>query len=424
MKKYATLVLLCLPMIVFGQSWEKTPFGALGFYETGISVKQTTDGGYILIVSLEDSTSIIDTYNTWLLKTNSFGDTLWTKIIKDCNTRNGGSVIQTLDGGYAIASSSGAWTVNPSIKIVKTNSIGDTLWTNQYFNICCENMSSDIIQTLDSGYVVTGGYYNQKTIKVPEKSFMLKTNFQGDSIWGKIYENTVVSDELLNTVQQTSDGGYILNSEHKLIKTNSLGDTLWTKQYSGTISAVQQTPNGGYVFGGVLLSDTIQKRDYWLVKTNSIGDTLWSKSYDKGVNQHEFLTSLDQTTDDGYILNGFSVALTGNGFVNLSLWLIKTDSIGDTLWTATLDSSFGTEVHQTVDGGYIVIGTKHSIGAHLIKFDLNGYISSIYNLPYNTEEVKLIKIVDILGRETKGDKNMPLFYIYDDGTVEKKMIIE
>jgi len=62
--------------------------------------------------------------------------------------------------------------------------------------------------------------------------------------------------------------------------------------------------------------------------------------------------------------------------------------------------------------------------AHSIKFDLNGYISSIYNLSYNTEEVKLIKIVDVLGRETKGDKNMPLFYIYDDGSVEKRIIIE
>ena len=37
---------------------------------------------------------------------------------------------------------------------------------------------------------------------------------------------------------------------------------------------------------------------------------------------------------------------------------------------------------------------------------------------------KLISIIDVLGRQNKGKKNEPLFYIYDDGTVEKKIIIE
>ena len=420
MMRKLLLILLCLPMIGFGQSWEKTFNHPLESDEIGISVKQTSDGGYILIVSTDDTISNVR--NIWLIKTNSFGDTLWTKLIADCSIDNGGSVIQSLDGGYVIAAE-GKWNSIPSIKIVKTNSIGDTLWTNRYFNTCCERMSSDIIQLVDSGYVITGGVYNQKS-KVPEASFLLKINSQGDSIWGKIYENTVVSDELLNTVEQTTDGGYILNSEHKLIKTNSLGDTLWTKQYSGVISAVQQTSSGGYIFGGVLLRDTIDWHDYWLVKTNNMGDTLWTKSYDKGVNQHEFLTSIDQTTDYGYILNGYSLTPTGFGFFDLSLWLIKTDSIGDTLWTATLDSSFGTEVHQTIDNGYIVIGTKMNIGAHLIKFDSNGNISSTINFQPNTIKRKLINIVDLLGRETKGIKNQPLFYIYNDGTVEKRIVIE
>ena len=39
-------------------------------------------------------------------------------------------------------------------------------------------------------------------------------------------------------------------------------------------------------------------------------------------------------------------------------------------------------------------------------------------------EKELLKIIDVLGRETKGTKNEPLFYIYDDGTVEKRIIIE
>ena len=46
------------------------------------------------------------------------------------------------------------------------------------------------------------------------------------------------------------------------------------------------------------------------------------------------------------------------------------------------------------------------------------------NTENQTNKRNLISITDVLGRETKDKKNTPLFYIYDDGTVEKKIIIE
>ena len=36
---------------------------------------------------------------------------------------------------------------------------------------------------------------------------------------------------------------------------------------------------------------------------------------------------------------------------------------------------------------------------------------------------KLVKIIDVLGREVIPKSNMPLFYIYDDGTVEKRIVL-
>jgi hypothetical protein len=109
------------------------------------------------------------------------------------------------------------------------------------------------------------------------------------------------------------------------------------------------------------------------------------------------------------------------------MWLLKTDAQGDTLWTRKFGNSFGhgTAVRQTSDGGYILTGlfyqNSDSVNIALIKLDSQGTISSIIELNKNK---KLIDIRNILGQRTPYRRNTPLFYIYDDGTVEKRIVIE
>ena len=120
----------------------------------------------------------------------------------------------------------------------------------------------------------------------------------------------------------------------------------------------------------------------------------------------------------------------GNG--NRNVLLIKTDGNGDSLWTKTFDgqgNGEGKSIQQTTDGGYIICGNTRTSGGgdfnvYLIKTDGNGNITSTINIPTPSSNKKLEKVVDILGRETKPQTNTPLFEIYDDGTIEKKMIIE
>ena len=97
-------------------------------------------------------------------------------------------------------------------------------------------------------------------------------------------------------------------------------------------------------------------------------------------------------------------------------------------WTfGGTDDDYGNSVQQTTDGGYIITGWTESFGngmqdVYLIKTDGSGNITSTFNIPISPYR-KLQKTVDILGRETK-QTNQPLFYIYDDGTVEKRIVIE
>ena len=89
----------------------------------------------------------------------------------------------------------------------------------------------------------------------------------------------------------------------------------------------------------------------------------------------------------------------------------------------------GESVQQTTDGGYIIIGETESFGngnwdVYLIKTDGSGNATSTFNIPIPSSDRKLEKTVDILGKETKPQTNIPFIEIYNDGTVEKRIIFE
>jgi len=296
-------------------------------------------------------------------------DTLWTKTFGGAGWDESSSVEQTDDGGFIIAGTCGSNIAGgPGVWLIKTNAQGDTIWTQMY-----GGSRSYVQQTIDGGYIIVANIYSSDTGEYD--ILLIKTDVNGDTMWTQTYGGAE-SDMFWNlghVIEQTSDSGYIIlaniyygygESEIWLIKTNSFGDTIWTKTYVGLDSdygyAVDQTNDGGYI----ILAQTVSwssKNNYniWLIKTNSLGDTLWTKTYDEPENECAYY--VQQTTDGGYIIIGETTTNT-----YMDALIIKTDISGNTIWRKTHGGSemdCGHSGFQTADGGYIIGGVTHSWGA-------------------------------------------------------------
>jgi len=240
-------------------------------------------------------------------------------------------------------------------------------------------------QTSDGGYIVA---VNTSSFGVGDGDILLiKTNAYGDRIWAKTYGGT--SGDYASSVQQTSDGGYIVagytnsfgasGNDILLIKMDANGNVEWAKTYGGTgddrAFSVQQTTGGGYIVAGYTNSFGAGDWDIFLIKTDANGNVEWAKTYG-GTNWDE-ARSVQQTSGGGYIVAGYTESF-GAG----DIFLIKMDEYGNVQWAKTyggISWDYASSVQQTSDGGYIVAGGTHSFGAgwinlFLIKTDANGNV--------------------------------------------------
>jgi len=372
------LTILLVSMSNAQQRWERTYGGTGG--DGGESVQQTTDGGYIVAGGTLSFGNGIQVY---LIKTNASGDTLWTRSYGGVNDDRGFSVQQTQDGGYVVAGDATSFGNSWQVYLIKTDSSGDTLWTRTYGG-AGDDRGYSVQQTQDGGYIVAG--FTDSLVGGNVDVYLIKTNATGDTLWTRTYGG--VGYDYGESVQQTQDGGYIVAGETNsfgngvqvyLIKTNASGGTLWTRTYGGAWNewgwSVQQTTDGGYIIAGYTTSFGAGNDDVYLIKTNASGDTLWTRTY--GGTGYDDGRSVKQTTDGGYVVAGWTDSF-GNG---RQVYLIKTNAGGDTLWTRTFGGAgndLGYSVQQTSDSGYIVAGTTTSFGngdqVYLVKTDANGNV--------------------------------------------------
>ncbi len=343
-------------------------------------IQQSSDGGYIITGMTLDSIAI--QYEIYLAKIDSTGNIIFSKTIGQSGHDNGNFVQQTSDGGYIITGVGNYINTGDDIYLIKTNSNGDSLWTKRFAAYFSDN-AYWVKQTLDGGFILAGGTNSSGT---GGDAYMIKTDANGDTLWTRTLGIPNAGDYVCS-VEQTIDSGYILVGSTSnaagindiyLIKTDKNGELSWSKTFGGAGDdwgfSVQQTNDGGFVVAGRTSSIGAGNFDVCLIKLDSIGNLNWSKTY--GSTGNEYGYSVLQTSDGGFVVAGFAEIFP---LVNNDAYLIKLDPNGDTLWTRTFGEGNNDFVYmavQTFDGGYIMVGVTQGIagnhGIYLIKTDPSG----------------------------------------------------
>jgi hypothetical protein len=208
------------------------------------------------------------------------------------------------------------------------------LWSQTYGGSSYETAYS-VVETSDGGYAIAGG---TTSFSNGEYDFwLIKTDQYGSMEWNQTYGGT--KDDIAHSVIETSDGGYALagstngtnnigalGRDFWLIKTDEYGNMQWNKTYGGAeddyASTLKVTSDGGYVLAGTTDSFGAGNYDFWLIKTDAYGNMEWNQTY--GGEGYEDANSLVQTSDGGYVLAGAI-----NSVYASSDWLIiKTDAQG------------------------------------------------------------------------------------------------
>jgi len=378
------------------KGWTKT-FGGTND-DSGPSVQQTIDGGYII-------TGYTYSYgaggaDVWLIKTDGNGNKIWDRTFGGTSDEGGDSVQQTIDGGYIIAGHNYSYGADSAdVWLIKTDGNGNKIW-DRTFGGTDYDFSSSVQQTTDGGYIIIGWTWSFGAGE--SDVWLFKTDINGKEKWNRTFGGKY--SDWGYSVQQTIDGGYIITGgtesfgadgwDHDvcLIKTDGNGNKIWDKTFGGTNwdegYSVQQTTDGGYIITGYTISFGANV-NVWLIKTDSNGDKIWDKTFGKA---NSAGSSVQQTTDGGYIITGYT-----NSFDTYSadVWLIKTNDNGDKIWDKTFGGTevdIGNNVQQTTDGGYIITAWTESYGAGgadiwLIKTDENGDVTNPPNTPTITGEI-------------------------------------
>ena len=355
-----------LQFISFAQApiieWTKT-FGGVENEDVS-SVYQTDDGGYII----GGSTASFGAgyYDPYLIKTNEEGDSIWFQTYGVSHLSESIQCFQrTKDSGYIMAGNSGSSSIDAQIYLLKIRSNYELDWVEYHGDDSLDEICSWVEQTYDSNYITTGYYWAPVT---QDDFFQILYDRVGLGLIVRKYSWNYADQS--NCIKQTKDGGYVItgstaslnpihNNDVFLMRTSATGDTIWTQNYGGSEDDegyyVHQTSDGGFIIVGLTESFGAVMKDIFIIRTDSIGNSLWTKLY--GGNFNDGANYILEDTDGNFIITG---TLSWDAFA------MKIDSNGDSLWSVMWggpQSESAISIQTTTDGGYIVGGLTTSYGA-------------------------------------------------------------
>ncbi len=310
-----------------------------------------TDSEHYAIVETADHGYVVAGGNFWLFKVDSQGVVLWSKTYQLNDESYGGSwlysMIQTRDGGFALAGSVETVDGGMDFWLVKTNSAGVAQWNGTYNSGTYtdssgyvnprEDIAKSVIQTSDGGYALVGSasLYRQSTSSVVYSSWVVKTDTQGKQLWNKGYD-LINEQGYPYLIVQTSDSGYVIagtqNGDFCLFKISSANQLQWSKIYGDPQADIPcslvQLDNGYAIAGTWTPTNTTHTRSTMgLLRTDSSGQVLWTKTYSAKENATTYsedqANAMIRTSDGSYAI----VGSTRFEYARQDVFLVKTETL-------------------------------------------------------------------------------------------------
>lgn len=368
--------------------WQKTYGGSQ--YEELTSMRNTKDGGCIMagctLSNDGDVTGNKGVTDAWVVKLNSYGAIEWQKTYGGSREDYFQSIKQTSDGGYILAGytksndgdvtdfkgSSDWW-------IVKINSSGTIEWQKTYGG-SGDDLANNITITSDGGYIISGvslsidGDLSDNSGLTG--SWIIKINTTGSIEWDINFGGGTYA--WAGYIIQTNDGGYISTMYSDLdcgiIKLSSSGSIEWQKTFGGSGSdaayRIKKTQDNGYILLGNTNSNDGDVTGYkggmdgWVIKIDETGNLEWQKTL--GGKKDDYAYDVELTNDGGYIVVGGTNSKDGDVSGNngdWDCWVVKLNSFGLIEWQNNFGGSkrdMFYQIDKTNDGGYFVSGHSES----------------------------------------------------------------
>ncbi len=272
-------------------------------------------------------------------------------------------------------------------------------WDKRFGGSGSDNLTS-MIKTSDGGYLLGGfsasAMSGDKTEggRGGQDYWIVKVSSTGTKQWDKRFGGA--ADDYLNTIIQTSDGGYLLGGtslsgaggdrtgasrggrDYWIVKVSSTGTKQWDKRFGGAaddnLRVLSRLSTGEYLLTGMSASgaggDKTQAsrggQDYWVVKISNTGTKVWDKRF--GGTSDDFPEAAITTSDGGYLLGGRSASgssgdHTGANWGSRDYWLVKISSTGTKVWDRHFGGYYDDDLYAlsaSSDGGYFLAGTSAS----------------------------------------------------------------
>jgi hypothetical protein len=218
--------------------------------------------------------------------------------------------------------------------------------------------------------------------------YLIKLDSSGHLLWEKTFGGS--RGDGARSLLESSDRGYLIagytashgegDYDAYLVKTSAAGKMLWHRTFGGAYDdgakALVSAPEGGYVVAGFIREVEDEPRSIFLVKTDSSGRSLWTKSYGEA-RMRQSASGVAPSDDGGYVVAGHTQYAD---WAPGDVLLLKTDSTGTKQWEKSFggtssDSAFA--VARASDQGFIIAGITDSYGhgegdVYMIKTDKGG----------------------------------------------------